>query len=62
LLRLEIGFALKAGIYRHTWNVRFGSWLCKNALAEALMPGDPGAVAVCSDFLEFAIFPFWERS
>jgi hypothetical protein len=41
---------------------RFGSWLCKNVLAEALMAGDPGAVAVCSDFLEFAIFPFLERS
>jgi hypothetical protein len=40
----------------------FESWLCKNALAEALMPGDRGAVAVCSDFLEFAIFLFWERS
>jgi hypothetical protein len=31
-------------------------------LAEALMPGDRGAVAACSDFPEFAIFLFWERS
>ena len=36
--------------------VRFGSWLCKNALAEALTSGDPGAVAGCGDFPEYCGF------
>jgi hypothetical protein len=35
-------------------NVRFGSWLCKNALAEAL--ASLGTVAGRSDFLEFRGF------
>jgi hypothetical protein len=42
-------------------NVGFCPWLCKNASAEALMPGAPGTGAVFSDFPEFAVFSFWNR-
>jgi hypothetical protein len=37
-------------------HVRVGSWLCKNAWAEALTPGALGAVAGCNDFPKFAGF------
>jgi hypothetical protein len=41
-------------------NVRVGSWLCKNALAEALMPGTRNAVSVCNDFPEYCGFSVWK--
>jgi hypothetical protein len=37
-------------------DVRFGSWSCKNALAEALTPSDLGYVAGCGHFAEFGGF------
>jgi hypothetical protein len=40
----------------------FGSWVCKNALAEALTLATLGAAAGCSDFSEFCGFSFWNRS
>ena len=43
-------------------DVAVGSWSCKNALAEALTLGDPGAVAGCIDFPELCGFSFGSTS
>ncbi len=45
--------------YKPDFDVAFGSWSCKNALAAALTPGDRGAVVVCGDFPQFCGFSFW---
>jgi hypothetical protein len=41
-------------------NVSFGSWLCENALAEALRTRDLGEMAVLGDFDEFGDFSVWK--
>src|SRR5262245_11405400 len=43
-------------------DVSFGSWLCKNALAEALRRGDFEEVAAFDHFAVFGAFSFLKRS
>src|SRR5262245_44891738 len=43
-------------------NVSFGSWLCQNALAEALRRGDFEEVAAFDHFAVFGGFSFLKRS
>jgi len=38
-----------------------GSWSCKNAWADALKPGDLGAMAGCRYFLKLCGFFVWDR-
>jgi hypothetical protein len=40
--------------------IRFGSWLCENDLAEALRTRDLGEMAVLGDFDEFGDFSVWK--
>jgi hypothetical protein len=43
-------------------NVRFGSWSCENALAEALTRRDFGEVAMLRHFAGFGGFSVWKYS
>jgi hypothetical protein len=45
----------EAAIPRRHLDVRYGSWVCKNAPAEALTAGDLGEVVALGHFAEFFV-------